>query len=410
MSQAVTVPPVQAHSLLREGVTAAQSGNTVRARSLIREVVALEATNETAWMWLANLSSDPCETIECIRKVLAINPTNAKAQVALPVALTRASIALAQLGYKVTARAYLKEATVLDPRNETAWMWSAGVAENAHQAVHCLRQVLAINPNNERAKQGLAHYTTQRKDWQCPICHFVAPTGRSPCPACRCVLTLADPTTFVTPTGADSARVTLAIEQLRAEFKKATDPRIGHLYALACLNLGKSAAALPALEAVGRHPNTDPTTRGQVLMYLKYFQARVAIFTPPPRNIRTVMIVDDSPTIRKLVSTTLEAAGYRVIPIPDGVQVAEAVRQHGVPDLFILDINMPGLDGFQLCKMLRGDKATANVPFVFLTGKDGLLSKIRGQWAGAAEYLIKPFQPQKLLKVAETLTTPRKSR
>ena len=45
-----------------------------------------------------------------------------------------------------------------------------------------------------------------------------------------------------------------------------------------------------------------------------------------------------------------------------------------------------------------------------MTGKDGLLSKIRGQWAGAAEYLIKPFQPQKLLKVAETLTTPRKSR
>lgn len=404
MSQAVSVPPVQAHSLLREGVAAAQSGNTVRARSLIRQVVALDPTNETAWMWLANLSSDPRETVECIRKVLAINAANAKAQVALPVALTRAAIALAQQGDKATARAYLKEATALDPLNETAWMWSAGVAENADQAVHCLRQVLAINPNNDRAKQGLAHYTAQRKEWQCPICQFVAPTGRSPCPACRCVLTLADPTAFDTPTGADSPRVTAALEQLRGEFTKTSDPRVGHWYALACLNLGRSASALPALEAVGRHPNTDPTTRGQVLMYLKYFQARVAIFTPPPKNVRTVMVVDDSPTIRKLVATTLEAAGYRVIPIPDGVQVAEAVRQQGPPDLFILDISMPGLDGFQLCKKLRGDKATATVPFVFLTGKDGLISKIRAQWAGAAEYLIKPFQPQKLLKVVETLT------
>lgn len=404
MSQAVTVPPAQVHSLLREGVTAAQSGNTVRARTLIRQVAALEPQNETAWMWLANLSSDPRETVDCIRTVLAINASNTKAQTALPVALTRAAIALAQQGDKSTARAALKESLALDPRNETAWMWSAGVAENPDQAIHCLRQVLAINPNNERAKQGLAHYTTQRNEWQCPICQFVAPTGRSPCPACRCFLTLADPSVFDVPTGADSTRITSAIERLRIEFTQKNDPAIGYLYALACLNVNKSSLALPVLETVSRHANTDPTTRGQVQTYIKYFQARVAIFTPPPTDIRTVMVVDDSPTIRKLVATTLEAAGYRVIPIPDGVHVAEAVRQHGVPDLFILDIIMPGLDGFQLCKQLRKDKATARVPFVFLTAKVGLLSKIRSQWSGAAEHLIKPFQPQQLLKIVDTLT------
>lgn len=408
MSQAVTLTPAQSQSLLREGVTSAQSGDAVRARSLIRQVVALEPLNETAWMWLANLSTDPRETVECIRKVLSTNRANAKALAALPVALTRAAIVLAQQGDKVTARTYLKEATTLDPRNEPAWMWSAGVAENAEQATHCLRHVLSINPNNEQAKQGLAHYTSQRNEWQCPICHFVAPTGRSPCPACRCVLSLADPTAFDTPTGADAARVTPALEELRTEFAQTSDPRIGYLFVLACLNLGKTATALSALETVGRHPKTDSTTRAQVLTYLKYFQARVAIFTPPPTYLRTVMVVDDSPTIRKLVATTLEAANYRVIPIPDGVQVAEALNQHGIPDLFLLDLHMPGLDGFRVSKKLRSDAATAQVPFVFLSEKHRFLRRIRSQWAGAAAHLIKPLQPHELLKVVETLTaTPR---
>jgi CheY-like chemotaxis protein len=408
MSQAVTVPPAQAQSLLREGVTAAQSGNPARARALIRQVAAAEPENETAWMWLANLSGDARETVECVRKVLAINPTNAKAQAALPVALTRAAIALAQQNDKPAARAYLKEATALDPKSETAWMWFAGVAESAEQASHCLRHALAINPANERAKQGLAQYAALRQEWRCPICRYVAPAGRSPCPACRCVLTLADPSAFDGPTGADPARVAAALEQLRGAFAQTTDPTTGYLYALACLNLGKSGAALPVLETVSRHPATDDVTRSQVLTYLKYFQARVAIFTPPPANVPTVMVVEDSPTVRKLVATTLEAAGYRVISLPDGVQVAEAVRQHGVPDLFVLDIVMPGLDGYQLCKRLRGDPATAGVPVVFLTGKASLLSKLRGQWAGAADYLVKPFQPQHLLQVAAALTAKRR--
>ena len=110
-----------------------------------------------------------------------------------------------------------------------------------------------------------------------------------------------------------------------------------------------------------------------------------------------VIVVDDSPTIRKLVSVTLTQAGYAVTEAADGYEVAEKVRQVGVPKLFILDINMPGLDGLQLCKMLRQNAETAEVPVVFLTGKDGFFNKLRGQWAGAAEYLTKPFDPQKLL-------------
>jgi twitching motility two-component system response regulator PilG len=57
---------------------------------------------------------------------------------------------------------------------------------------------------------------------------------------------------------------------------------------------------------------------------------------------------------------------------------------------------MPGLDGLQLCKMLKQNAETSGVPVVFLTGKDGFFNKLRGQWAGGTEYLTKPFQPAAL--------------
>jgi twitching motility two-component system response regulator PilG len=117
------------------------------------------------------------------------------------------------------------------------------------------------------------------------------------------------------------------------------------------------------------------------------------------RNRRTVMTVDDSPTVRKLVTMTLERAGYRVRAAASAQDAAEMIRMHGLPDLLLLDINMPGMDGFQFCKSLRGTELTAQVPIIMLTGKDGFFSKLRGQMSGATEYLTKPFQPEDLTRI-----------
>ena len=64
---------------------------------------------------------------------------------------------------------------------------------------------------------------------------------------------------------------------------------------------------------------------------------------------------------------------------------------------------MPGLDGFGVCTLLREKPETAKVPIVFLTGKDGFFNKLRGKWAGAAEYLTKPFQPKALVDVVQKI-------
>lgn len=107
--------------------------------------------------------------------------------------------------------------------------------------------------------------------------------------------------------------------------------------------------------------------------------------------------MDDSPTICKLVSITLEKHGYRVISAANGLEALARMNDR-LPTLVLLDITMPGIDGYQLCKLIKGNKETENIPVIMLTGKDGFFDKVRGRMAGSTDYITKPFEPGELLQ------------
>jgi twitching motility two-component system response regulator PilG len=119
-----------------------------------------------------------------------------------------------------------------------------------------------------------------------------------------------------------------------------------------------------------------------------------------PRSKATILVVDDSPTIRKLVSMTLESRGYCVVVACDGVD-GLAKMQEGVPDLILSDISMPRLDGYQFCKVVKSNKETKHIPVIMLSGNDGLFDKVRGKMAGSSNYITKPFEPNHLVKEIE---------
>ena len=137
-------------------------------------------------------------------------------------------------------------------------------------------------------------------------------------------------------------------------------------------------------------------------------EALATSFSPPTEVASSdgrplVMVVDDSPTVRKLVSLTLERRGYRVISAFDGVA---AIKELGTcrPDLILLDINMPRLDGYRLCKLIKKHEATQSIPVVMLSGKDGMFDKLRGRLVGCSDYITKPFEADALThKVAKYL-------
>ncbi|MCB0005387.1 MAG: response regulator transcription factor [Anaerolineales bacterium] len=106
-----------------------------------------------------------------------------------------------------------------------------------------------------------------------------------------------------------------------------------------------------------------------------------------------VLVVDDEPRMIRFIRMNLELEGYQVIEARNGIQALEQVRQH-LPDLVVMDVMMPELDGFETLRLLRD---ISTVPVVLLTVKADEDDKIRGLELGADDYITKPFSPRELL-------------
>ncbi len=110
----------------------------------------------------------------------------------------------------------------------------------------------------------------------------------------------------------------------------------------------------------------------------------------------TVLIVDDTPGNLALLSDTLFEAGYRVLVATDGLSALEQI-QYAKPDIILLDVMMPGIDGFETCRRLKADPATGAIPVLFMTGLGELDDLLRGFGEGALDYIVKPIRPAEVL-------------
>ena len=109
-----------------------------------------------------------------------------------------------------------------------------------------------------------------------------------------------------------------------------------------------------------------------------------------------ILIVDDEPHIRRILGFLLEQRGYATTQAADGVEAVEAAKRIR-PDLILLDLMMPRMDGFEVCQALRSDFTTAQIPVIMLTAKGEVTDKIRGLQGGANDYLTKPYDNKELI-------------
>jgi CheY-like chemotaxis protein len=118
----------------------------------------------------------------------------------------------------------------------------------------------------------------------------------------------------------------------------------------------------------------------------------------------TVVIADDSPTLRRIVSTVLEREGYTVVQAEDGVQAVQAVFRH-MPDAVVLDVQMPRVSGYVAARLLKDDWRTADIPLLLLTSLDAASDRYWGAQVGADRFLTKDFEaPQLVEAVHEVLS------
>lgn len=116
----------------------------------------------------------------------------------------------------------------------------------------------------------------------------------------------------------------------------------------------------------------------------------------------TILVVDDSPVVVEAVRDALDKDGFTVLTAGDGIEALDLVRANHV-DLILLDIDMPRMNGYQLCKLLKRDKKFKDIPVVMLTAKSSDTDKQWGVKAGTNEYLTKPFNYAKVREVLSRL-------
>ncbi len=238
----------------------------------------------------------------------------------------------------------------------------------------------------------------------CPYCKAKNEPQEFVCNQCHTMLTLSNLEMLLAHHGADKNTLQYALEEIEAAGEKydldAEELKtlgIGHIN---LKNLRLGCAYLQ--DSLKLNPN-DVVLSSQInalSIRLAEIEQQENIHSSTPKN-RKILVVDDSATVRKLISAKLEKSGHEVLCAIDGIEALEKINEI-MPDLILLDINMPRMDGYQVCKLIRNNEATKDVPVVMISGKDGFFDKVRGRMAGTTGYITKPFGPETLMKTVET--------
>lgn len=112
--------------------------------------------------------------------------------------------------------------------------------------------------------------------------------------------------------------------------------------------------------------------------------------------MKRILVVDDEPDIVSLVSYNLTKEGFGVTTVPEGGEALDIIKKKEF-DLILLDLMLPGIHGMEVCRMLRSDQKTKNIPIIMLTAKGDETDRVRGLETGADDYMTKPFSPRELI-------------
>lgn len=264
--------------------------------------------------------------------------------------------------------------------------------------------VLYFTPQSHANKVSKVNEEPEVETVKCPFCVNEISTSAVSCGSCNSTLSLAYVDGLVRNGRERDQNVFAFVDRLEnSKSLDQFDQAELKLLAIGCLNLGEYDRAVNYLsEALQRDPHD---------VVLASEAHAIAIRVDELRRQETadewshrgskILVVDDSPTVRKLISNKLEKSGHTVICASDGVEAMQAIEDM-VPDLVLLDITMPRMDGYQVCKNIRAHERAGNVPVVMISGKDGFFDKVRGRMVGTTGYITKPFGPETLMKALDT--------
>lgn len=309
---------------------------------------------------------------------------------------------------------YLK----INKNNPEGWIWYSRIQGNVEIMRKALNMANGLDANNEMVKEELLKFNavaaqlTEQVVRKCYFCWAPLNKNTTTCPYCQGCLTISKGT--LTQRSEGKIRY---FDQARERYSRILKKFPRSLIALYCLgllsvNTKKYQEALGYLDRAAKIAPEKLLFANQLKLLLDHLawesscdawmednvQAAVAVAIEEPRvsTQKVILVVEDSSTTRKVIAITLSRQGYRVVEAADGLEALSKVSEER-PDLIMLDVILPKMDGYKILSIIKGNKEFKDIPVIMLTSKDGFISKMKGKMAGSSAYLTKPFDPDKMI-------------
>ncbi len=318
-------------------------------------------------------------------------------------------------------------------RNALGWLWLSRTFTDLQKIKKSLAEAYKASPKNTNiledvAKTRLFKDSGAAKIIRCPFCYAPLASRTVLCTCCKANV-LSDSSTLaqIDPYSVERHLVQRAVERFERVLAAEVNPRILFYAGAAYLNLNNFEKALtyfdllmPIVQVDHRYKKVAEQVR-EIVDYIASNQ-KMEISGVAPKNSwhdqktkkkeqlianransGTVLVVEDSPTTRKVIKMTLTSGGFRVVEACDGVEALSRLNDER-PDMVLLDIMLPKIDGYRVLSILKKNEDTKDIPVVMLTSKNRIIDKVKGRLSSANAYLTKPFKPAELIEIVNSIT------
>jgi twitching motility two-component system response regulator PilG len=308
------------------------------------------------------------------------------------------------------------------PRNARAWLWYSRIIITPKSIESSLANARKLAPEDPEVIASCRQLQTAQSHMRggtlrrCPFCWAPIEARSVGCPCCRGHLVI-DDRFFKERRDPDKPALEGAVERYTRVIGREKNLNAYYYLSLAHLNLGHWEEALTVFHKTVNLAPDRKVLSDQLRMLLRHMASREVGADPAedwPRpeggraddsaetasDRKRILVVEDSPTTRKVISITLGQKGYEIIEAKDGLEALSKLNE-GQPDLILLDIILPKMDGYKILEIIKKNALFKHIPVIMLTSKDGMISKWKGRLAGSTAYLTKPFDPKMLVATIE---------
>jgi twitching motility two-component system response regulator PilG len=302
-------------------------------------------------------------------------------------------------------------------RNHKGWLWYSRITNKIPAMEKSLSNARKLAPDDPEVLEEIRKVETANKRlqagriWRCPFCWSPLNLDVFECPYCGAVLSI-DETLWTRKETVNSNLLRQAIDRFAGVVTEGANPEASHYLALAYLNLGKWEQGLDQLNNTVINYPEKTLYADQLHSLLNLLSSKEDVFAqgkelkdigadlPLPGDDstekKTILLVENSPVARKVMSIALSRRGYDVIRAGDGLEALNRLDQTR-PDAILMDAILPKIDAQTTLSIIRNNPRFKDTPVIILTNEEGLLSRLKRPVGGSTTYLPRPFELSTLL-------------